>query len=99
MRGAVYDVLIDLRPDSPTFRRWYGAELTEENGAALYIPAGFAHGFQTLCDDAAISYLLGARYSPGHERGVRWNDRAFGISWPISDPILNERDASYPDFG
>jgi len=99
VRGAVYDVAVDLRRDSPTFRRWVGVELSAANRRAFYIPAGCAHGFQTLTDDAEVLYMIDTPYSPEHGRGVRWNDPAFGIDWPAeSRRVMNERDAGYPDF-
>lgn len=97
-RGAIWDVMVDLRPDSTTYTRHFGAELTEENGRALYIPEGFAHGFVTLVDDSDVVYQMSALYEPSAGRGARWNDPAFGIAWPVREPILNPRDASYPDF-
>lgn len=97
-RGAIYDVALDLRDGSPTFRRWIAAELTAENRRLLYIPAGCAHGFQTLTADSEIEYLIDAEYSPAHGRGVRWNDPAFGIDWPDDERTMNDRDRQYPDF-
>jgi dTDP-4-dehydrorhamnose 3,5-epimerase len=96
--GAVFDVLVDLRRDSPTLGQWFGVELTRDNRRALYVPPDCAHGFQTLSDDAEVLYLMSEMYHPELARGVRWNDPAFGIRWPLSDPMLNDRDASYPDF-
>jgi dTDP-4-dehydrorhamnose 3,5-epimerase len=96
-RGAIWDVVIDLRSGSPSYRQWIGVELTEKNARALYIPEGCAHGFQTLTDDSEVLYLMSEFYYPELARGVRWNDRAFGIEWPIADAILSDRDASYPD--
>jgi dTDP-4-dehydrorhamnose 3,5-epimerase len=100
VRGAIFDVALDLRADSPAYRRWHGAELTAANGAALYIPAGLAHGFQTLSDDCEVLYLMGHRYAPEAARGVRYDDPAFAIEWPVprGERIVSERDASYPDF-
>ena len=99
VRGAVFDVAVDLRPGSPTFRQWVGVELAEEEDRMLYVPRGCAHGYQTLTDDAEIYYFVSAPYSPPHQRGVRWNDPAFGIEWPIPTPAaINARDAGYPDF-
>jgi dTDP-4-dehydrorhamnose 3,5-epimerase len=99
VQGAVHDVIIDLRPDSPTYREWIGVDLTAENGRTLYVPEGFAHGYQTLVDGSETSYMVSHAYVPGAEQGVRWNDPAFGIAWPIpGDPILSEKDASWPDF-
>ena len=98
-KGAVYDVIIDLRPESPTFKQWIGEELTSENRRMLYVPEGFAHGFQTLVDDAEVFYQITNFYNPGSEGGVRWNDPAFGIEWRATDGItINERDRTYPDF-
>lgn len=96
--GAIWDVVLDLRPDSATYLRWEGVELTAENRTALYIPPGFAHGFQTLADGAEVFYQMTDLYAPDLAAGVRWDDPAFGIAWPIPDPILSERDASYPSF-
>lgn len=96
IRGSVFDVAVDLRKNSPAFGKWVGAELSEENKAMLYIPEGFAHGFAALSDDAEITYKMTQEYSPGHERGVRWNDPQIGIRWPITHPILSERDARLP---
>lgn len=94
--GAVYDVIVDLRPESPTFRRWEAFELTADNRRMLYVPEGFAHGFQTLSDDVSVLYFMTEFYSPEHARGVRWNDPAFGIEWPIADPTVSDRDAGFP---
>jgi dTDP-4-dehydrorhamnose 3,5-epimerase len=98
-RGAIFDAIIDLRPDSPTFKRWIGVELTADNRRALYVPEGFAHGYQTLVPDTETFYLVSEFYTPEAEGGVRWNDPAFGIDWPSPEnPILSEKDASWPDF-
>jgi dTDP-4-dehydrorhamnose 3,5-epimerase len=97
-RGAILDVVVDLRPEAPTFRQWVAVELTEDNGRALYIPAGCAHGFQTLADGSEVFYQMAERYHPAAAAGVRWDDPAFGIDWPILPPILSDRDASYADF-
>ena len=97
--GAIYDVIIDLRPDSPTFKQWVGVELTARNHLALYIPVDFAHGFQTLEDETEVFYQMSEIYAPASAHGVRWDDPAFGIQWPAPDQrILNERDRTYPDF-
>ena len=97
--GAIFDVAVDLRRDSPTFCQWIGVELTSHNRRSLYIAPGLAHGYQTLTDDAEVFYLVSAPYSPPHQRGVRWNDAAFGIKWPLGTPsIIHERDATYRDF-
>jgi len=97
-RGAVYDVIVDLRRGSPTFKRWIGVELSADNRAALYVPGGFAHGFQTLEDETEIFYLMSEFYFPQCQRGVRWDDPAFAIRWPIAPPIMSEKDRLYPDF-
>ena len=96
--GAIYDVILDLRPASPTFKRHAAATLTAENRRMTYVPEGCAHGFQTLEDGTEVFYLISEFFRPDHSRGVRWNDPAFGIPWPPGDKILNERDRSYPDF-
>jgi dTDP-4-dehydrorhamnose 3,5-epimerase len=96
--GAFYDVAVDLRPESPTFCRWVGVELSADNGLAHYIPAGCAHGFLTLVDDTEISYAISDPYVPEAERGARYDDPAFGIEWPGDVVVINERDASYPNF-
>jgi len=98
LRGAIFDVIIDLRPDSSTFKRYFAAELNDRNGNALYIPAGFAHGFQTLTDNAEVFYQMSQYYSEGHARGVRWNAPALAISWPEDERTILERDQNYPDF-
>ena len=97
-RGAVLDVLIDLRVDHATSCGWRAIELTQDNGLAVYIPGGFAHGFQTLADDTEVLYQMAEPYWPEAAEGIRWNDPAFAIDWPISRPILSDRDAAYPDF-
>jgi dTDP-4-dehydrorhamnose 3,5-epimerase len=97
-RGAIYDVIADLRKDSPTYRKWAAFELTEANCRALYVAAGLAHGFQTLADESEMFYQMGEFYYPELARGIRWNDPAFGIEWPIANPILSDRDYSYADF-
>ena len=97
--GAIYDVVVDLRPDSPTFAQHVAVELTSENRTMLYVPEGLAHGFQTLADDTEVWYQMSQVFSAEHARGVRWNDPAFGIAWPISPPtVILERDATYPGF-
>ena len=96
--GAIYDVIVDLRPDSGTFRRWTGVELNADNRYMLYIPEGFAHGFLTLSDDAEVLYQMSEYYSTEHARSVRWNDPAFGIQWPGEVLVISERDRCYPDF-
>jgi dTDP-4-dehydrorhamnose 3,5-epimerase len=96
--GSIYDVIIDLRSASPTYKRTFSVELSAKNRKALYIPRGFAHGFQTLEDESEILYYMSAPYSPEHARGVRWNDAAFGIEWPAAERLMSERDRDYPDF-
>jgi len=97
-RGAIWDVIVDVRPDSPTYTKHVGLELTAPSGRALYVPEGMAHGFMTLEDDCEVSYQMSQFHEPAAARGARWNDPAFGIAWPLSDPILHPRDAAYPDF-
>ncbi|MFY9314137.1 MAG: dTDP-4-dehydrorhamnose 3,5-epimerase [Burkholderiales bacterium] len=99
LAGSLLDVIVDLRPESPSFRRWHAVELSASNRLALAIPPGFAHGFQTLEDGTDVQYLMSHRYVAQAADGVRWNDPAFGIRWPIGRPILSARDAAYPDFG
>jgi dTDP-4-dehydrorhamnose 3,5-epimerase len=94
--GSIYDVLLDLRPNSSTFRSWVAVELTASNRNAAYIPQGVAHGFQTLTDNTEVLYGMSCEYHEEAAIGVAWNDPAFGIDWPIADPILSERDRSYP---
>jgi dTDP-4-dehydrorhamnose 3,5-epimerase len=96
--GATYNVIIDLRPESPTFTQWMAVELTAENRRMLYIPEGFAAGFQTLMDHTEVFYHMSAFYAPDYARGVRWNDPAFGIQWPAEVRVMSERDQTYPDF-
>jgi dTDP-4-dehydrorhamnose 3,5-epimerase len=97
-RGRIYDVILDLRGESPSFKQWVAVELTAENRRMLYIPEGFAHGFQTLENETEVFYQMSEFYAPEHARGVRWNDPAFGIQWPAEQPILSVRDRSFPDF-
>jgi dTDP-4-dehydrorhamnose 3,5-epimerase len=96
--GAVHDVIIDLRPASPTFRRWHGVDLKAGTWRMLYIPEGVAHGFQTLADDTAVYYQISQFHDAGSARGVRWNDPAFGIRWPAPPSVMSERDRGFPDF-
>ncbi len=96
--GAIHDVIIDLRPDSPTFKRHIAVILSAENRIMLYIPEAFAHGFQTLDDNTEVFYQMSQFYMPEYAAGVRWNDPAFGIEWPPDEQIINERDRNYPDF-
>jgi dTDP-4-dehydrorhamnose 3,5-epimerase len=97
-RGAIYDVAVDLRPGSPTLCRWIGVELSPVNGRAVFIPKGVAHGFQTLTDDSDVFYQMTEPYDPALARGLRWNDPAFAIGWPLPDPTLSPRDAAFADF-
>jgi len=97
-RGAVYDVILDLRPGSPTFKKHYAVELDDENRLSLYIPAGCAHGFQTLKDGAEVFYQMSEFYYPELARGVRWNDPAFNVTWPLEISAISEKDLSFPDF-
>jgi len=98
LKGALWDVIIDLRPESPTYRRWQGFELTADNRRQLYVPEGFAHGFQTLCDDTEAGYLISAFYAPEAADGVRHDDPAFAIAWPLPVSVISEKDAAWPDF-
>jgi dTDP-4-dehydrorhamnose 3,5-epimerase len=97
VRGRIFDVAIDLRPESPTHRRWIGVELSADNLRALYVPEGVAHGFLTLEPDCDVLYQIAPKHQPGHEAGVRWDDPAFGIAWPRAPVLISERDAAYPD--
>lgn len=96
--GALHDVVVDLRPQSPTFKKHVTVELSAGNRKALYIPGGCAHGFQTLQDDTEVLYHMSEFHAPDHAAGVRWNDPAFAIAWPDGNPILSERDGSFSDF-
>jgi dTDP-4-dehydrorhamnose 3,5-epimerase len=96
--GAIYDVIIDLRPESPTFRKYFGVVLSAENRRAVYVPENFAHGFLTLTDDSEVLYQMSEFYEPAAGRGVRWNDPAFGIVWPEEVAVISERDRDYPDY-
>jgi dTDP-4-dehydrorhamnose 3,5-epimerase len=97
-RGAIYDVIIDLRPDSPTYCRWLAVELRASSCAMLYVPEGFAHGFQTLEDHTEVVYHMTGFYEPAAERGVRWNDPRFAITWPLPDITISDKDCHYRDF-
>lgn len=97
-RGAVYDVIIDLRPTSPTYKEWIGAELTEDNHRMLYVPEGFAHGYLTLMDDSEISYMTTQFYMHEYATGVRYNDPSFKIRWPIPVQVISDKDLGWPDF-
>jgi len=97
VRGRMFDVALDLRDDSPTYRRWISAELSAANARALLIPEGVAHGFLTLEPDTDVLYQISPGFQPGHEAGVRWDDPAFGIAWPAAPALISPRDATYPD--
>lgn len=97
VRGRIFDVAVDLRSSSPTYRRWTGTELSAQSGRALLIGKGMAHGFITLEDDTDVLYQIDRIFEPGHGRGVRWNDPAFGIEWPATPLVISERDAGYRD--
>ncbi|HSS95391.1 MAG TPA: dTDP-4-dehydrorhamnose 3,5-epimerase [Terriglobales bacterium] len=97
-RGSIFDVIIDLRPDSPTYTKYVSEVLSADNYKAFYVPEGFAHGFQTLEDNSEVFYQMTELYSPQHQRGLRYNDPMFSINWPIDTTVISERDRSYPDF-
>lgn len=97
-KGAIYDVIIDLRADSPTYMQWIGVELTDQNYRMLYIPMGFGHGFMTLEDNTEVAYQMSECYVPGAGRGIQWNDPAFGIDWPAEPKIISEKDKDWPVF-
>jgi dTDP-4-dehydrorhamnose 3,5-epimerase len=96
--GAIYDVIVDLRPGSPTVGQWIGVELSAQNRRTLYVPRGLAHGFETLVDDAEVFYLVSEFYTPGAERGLRYDDPALGITWPLPISVMSEKDAAWPRF-
>lgn len=96
--GSIYDVILDLRRDSPTFKMWDHIELTADNRKLLYIPEGVAHGYVTLHENSEICYDVTEYYHPESAKGVRWNDSAFGIKWSISPTVISDRDANYPNF-
>lgn len=97
-RGAILDVMVDLRPESPTYREWYATELTQDNHRALYVPPGCAQGYMTLADDTEIYYHTSAFYAPEAASGVRWDDPAFGIEWPMEPAVISEADRNWADF-
>jgi len=98
VRGALWDVILDLRAGSASFGKWFGAELSAENRIMMYVPRGFAHGFVTLTNDAEAIYLVSAAYSPDNERGVRYDDPAVGIEWPLQPAEISEKDRNWPDL-
>jgi dTDP-4-dehydrorhamnose 3,5-epimerase len=97
-RGALYDVIIDLRPDSPTYKQWLGVELTADNYKMLYVPKGFAHGFITLEDNTEATYQVSQFYTPGAEGGIRYNDPLFGIEWPVEVTVISDKDKSWANY-
>jgi len=98
IRGALWDCIVDIRPDSPTFKQWYGVELSAENRRMLYVPKGFAHGFITLEPDTEAFYFVDEFYAPEQERGLRWDDPQIGIQWPADPAVLSDKDRAHPDF-
>ncbi|MCP4369004.1 MAG: dTDP-4-dehydrorhamnose 3,5-epimerase [Deltaproteobacteria bacterium] len=99
IKGAIYDVIIDLRPESSMYKQWFGVELSSENRKMLYVPKGFAHGYQSLTDNVETFYMVSEFYSPDSERAVRWNDPAFSIEWPITKNLtISDKDRNWPDF-
>jgi dTDP-4-dehydrorhamnose 3,5-epimerase len=99
IRGAIYDVMVDLRSDSPTYLRWYGIEIFEGDDTMILVPEGLAHGYQTLQNNTEIFYLVNQFYTPRAEKGIRWDDPAFNIEWPIKDNvIISDKDRNWPDF-
>src|SRR5262249_26452578 len=98
VRGAVFDVIIDLRPGSPTYKQWFSVELSASNRRMLYLPGNFAQGFMTLADDTELFYQVTEFYSPGHERGIRYNDPEFGITWPLPVEVISAKDAAWPNL-
>ena len=97
-RGVIYDVIVDLREDSSTFKQWTSVEISAENRKMVYVPVDFAHGFQTLADDTEVIYQMSEFYSPSHADGFRWNDPSFKIKWPSDNFVISSKDQSYPDF-
>jgi dTDP-4-dehydrorhamnose 3,5-epimerase len=95
-RGSIFDVIVDLRLNSPTYRKWFGDILSAENRRMMYVPKGFAHGYQTLDDQSEVLYMVTETYAPSCESGVRWDDPAIGIEWPLPEPIVSERDRQHP---
>jgi dTDP-4-dehydrorhamnose 3,5-epimerase len=98
LRGSIFDVIIDLRPESPTYAKWFGVELSAEKRNMLFVPEGFAHGYQTLGDDTEVFYQVSEFYQPGSEAGIRWDDPSFSIQWPIQATLISAKDRGHPDF-
>ncbi len=98
VRGSIFDAIIDLRPGSPTFMQWFGEELSADNYRMLYIPEGFAHGYLSLTDNVEVYYNVTAFYTPGAEKGIRWDDKGFNIKWPIEPVVISEKDRAHSDF-
>ena len=98
VRGAIYDVVVDIRPDSPTFRQWVGVELSEDNGRVLYIPKGCLHGYQTLCDETKVLYQVTTAYAPKSALGACYDDPAFGVDWPLPVAVISDQDRAWPAF-
>ncbi len=96
--GAIFDVVVDIRPASPSYMKWFGIELTAANKKAIFVPEGLPHAYQALTDDAEVIYSASCFYTPGAERGLRWNDPAFSIEWPIREAIVSDKDAKWPDW-
>jgi dTDP-4-dehydrorhamnose 3,5-epimerase len=96
--GGIYDVIVDLRPNLGTYKQWVSFELSAENRRMIYVPEGFAHGFLTLEDNTEVFYQMSEFYAPGYGRGIRWNDPAFGITWPEEINVISDQDKNYPDF-
>lgn len=97
-RGAIYDVIVDLRPESPTFLQWLGVTLSAENRTMFYVPQGFAHGFQTLADNTEVCYQMSEFYAPAYARGLRWDDPQVKVQWPLAITVMSMKDQCYPDF-
>ena len=97
-RGSIVDVIVDLREESPTYKQWLAVELTADSYRMLFVPGRFAHGFLTLEDNTDVAYQVSAKYTPGAERGLRWNDPAIGIEWPFEPILVSAKDAAHPDF-
>jgi len=98
LKGSIFDVAIDMRKNSPTYGKWFGTVISEKNLRMLYVPKNFAHGFQALEPDCIVQYFVSEYYSPGYEVGIRWNDQAIAIKWPLQKAITSEKDASWPDI-